>query len=346
MRLFRVESGKKFIEYKVQDFKDEHREEDLEYLLESNPDAILDEELMIIGRQVVTNLNTSIDLLGLNRTGNIAVIELKRDRTPRDTIAQALEYASYIEQLNYNQLEQIYQKYADNQESLSDQHTTFFNLEEGEPVNYNKEQHIIVVGSNITREIRQQASYLNRKGIPTTCVEFNYFKTESGETLLSIDVAISGETPSRVISTEKRTQTSKSDFLESLDDNSHKFFEQLLNKLTEHGLVSHWGGVGFSLNVDFDGTHVSICEGYPIKPKTRNHAVIYGIFSAIEKKLADTDQLLENYRARFLETAVFVSSGKNVRWTISVKPSEEVIQNVLDVFIDLAEEIKSYHLIE
>ena len=108
MRLFRVESDKKFIEYKVQDFKDEHREEDLEYLLESNPDAILDEELMIIGRQIVTNLNTSIDLLGLNRTGNIAVIELKRDRTPRDTIAQALEYASYIEQLNYNQLEQTY----------------------------------------------------------------------------------------------------------------------------------------------------------------------------------------------------------------------------------------------
>ena len=164
--------------------------------------------------------------------------------------------------------------------------------------------------------------------------------------MLSTDVAISGETQSRVISTEKRTQTSKSDFLESLDDNSRQFFEQLLNKLTEHGLVSHWGGVGFSLNVDFDGTHVSICEGYPIKPKTRHNAVIYGIFSAIEKKLSDTEQLLENYKTRFLETGVFVSSGKNVRWTISVKPSEEVIQNVLDVFIDLAEEIKNYHLKE
>ena len=164
--------------------------------------------------------------------------------------------------------------------------------------------------------------------------------------MLSTDVAISGETPSRVISTEKRTQTSKSDFLESLDDNSRQFFEQLLNKLTEHDLVSHWGGVGFSLNVDFNGTHVSICEGYPIKPKTRHNAAIYGIFSAIEKKLADTEQLLENYKTRFLETGVFVSSGKNVRWTISVKPSEEVIQNVLDVFIDLAEEIKNYHLKE
>ncbi len=42
LRLFRVESDKKFKEYLVQDFKVEYREEDLESLLETNPDAILE----------------------------------------------------------------------------------------------------------------------------------------------------------------------------------------------------------------------------------------------------------------------------------------------------------------
>jgi len=338
-----VESEKKFIEYKVQDFKDENREEDLEYLLESNPDAILDEELMIIGRQVKTNFNTLLDLLGLDRTGNSAVIELKRDRTPRDTIAQALEYASYIEQLDYNQLERIYQNYTENkEESLADQHRTFFDLEEGDTVNFNKEQHIIVVGSDISREIRQQASYLNRKGIPTTCVEFSYFQTASGETLLSTDVTISGDSSTREISTESRTPTTLSAFLESLDDNSHKFFDQLFDRLTQQGLVTHWGTVGFSLNVDFEGTHVSICEGYPPKQKARKNAVVYGIFTAIGKKLVDTDKLVEEFKARFLETGFFVPSGKNMRWTIDTKPSMENIQSIVDVYVDLAEHLKNY----
>jgi len=338
-----VESDKKFIEYKVQDFKDEHREEDLEYLLESNPDAILDEELMIIGRQVTTNLNTYLDLLGLDRTGNSAVIELKRDRTPRDTIAQTLEYASYIEQLDYNQLERIYQNYTENkEESLADQHRTFFDLEEGDAVNFNKEQHLIVVGSDISREIRQQASFLNRKGIPTTCVEFYYFKTASGETLLSTDVTISGDASTREIATKSRTQTTRSVFLESLDDYGRNFFDQLLERLTQQGLVIHWGTVGFSLNVDFEGTHVGICQGYPPKLKARKNSSVYGVFTAIENKLADTDKLVEDFKERFQETGFFVPSGKNVRWTIDSKPSMDNIQHIVDIYADLAEQLKNY----
>ncbi len=302
---------------------------------------------MIIGRQVTTNLNTYLDLLGLDRTGNSAVIELKRDRTPRETIAQALEYASYIEQLDYNQLERIYQNYTENkEESLSDQHRTFFDLEEGDPVNFNKEQHIIVVGSDISREIRQQASYLNRKGIPTTCVEFYYFKTASGETLLSTDVAISGDTSTREISTKSRTKITRSAFLESLDDNSRKFFDQLLDRLTQQSLVIHWGTVGFSLNVDFEGTHVGFCQGYPPKLKARKNSSVYGVFTAIENKLADTDKLVEEFKERFLETGLFVPSGKNVRWTIISKPSMENIQRIVDIYADLAEQLKTYHLNE
>ena len=347
MRLFRVESDKKFIEYKVQDFKDEHREEDLEYLLESNPDAILDEEIMIIGRQVKTNFNTFLDLLGLDRTGNSAVIELKRDKTPRDTIAQALEYASYIEQLDYGKLERIYQDYTDNNEdSLADQHSTFFDLEEGDAVIYNKEQHIIVVGSDISREIRQQALYLNRKGIPTTCVEFYYFKTASGETLLSTDVTISGDASTREISTKSRTKTTRSVFLESLDENGRIFFDQLLDRSTQQGLVIHWGTVGFSINVDFEGTRVGICQGYPPKLKARKKSSVYGIFTAIENKLADADKLVEDFKKRFQETGFFVSSGKNMRWTIDSKPSMESIHSIVEVFIDLAEQLKHYQIRE
>ena len=35
------------------------------------------------------------------------VLELKRGRTPRETIAQALEYAAYAVQLDYEQIESL-----------------------------------------------------------------------------------------------------------------------------------------------------------------------------------------------------------------------------------------------
>jgi len=51
-------------------------------------------DLLIIGRQVPTGFGGFIDLLALDAEGRVHVLELKRDRTPRDVVAQALDYGS------------------------------------------------------------------------------------------------------------------------------------------------------------------------------------------------------------------------------------------------------------
>jgi RecB family endonuclease NucS len=58
-------------------------------------------DLLIIGRDVTTTYGGSIDLLGIDAEGNLAILELKRDRTPRDIIAQVLDYASYVAKLKH-----------------------------------------------------------------------------------------------------------------------------------------------------------------------------------------------------------------------------------------------------
>lgn len=104
MRLFAVTAGGELVEYQEEAFREEHREETVESWLASNPDCISEEDsLLIIGRQVSTNLYTAIDLLAVDGEGDTAVIELKRDSTPRATLAQALEYASFVEQLDYSE---------------------------------------------------------------------------------------------------------------------------------------------------------------------------------------------------------------------------------------------------
>ena len=69
-------------------------ENELEEIIESNI-GILNPDWMIIGRQVLTDFNKRIDLLAIDSNGNLVVIELKKNRTTRDVVAQAIDYASW-----------------------------------------------------------------------------------------------------------------------------------------------------------------------------------------------------------------------------------------------------------
>lgn len=82
-------------------------EKKLEDLLEQHPDVVgLD--VLVLGRQVPTAHGGFIDLLGLDRNGDLVVIELKRDRTPREVVAQTLDYGSWVRTLDTDALASLY----------------------------------------------------------------------------------------------------------------------------------------------------------------------------------------------------------------------------------------------
>jgi hypothetical protein len=58
--------------------------------------SILSDELLVIGRQVETAFGGLIDLLCIDRTGDLVIVELKRDKTPREITAPTLDYASWV----------------------------------------------------------------------------------------------------------------------------------------------------------------------------------------------------------------------------------------------------------
>ena len=61
--------------------------------------SLLNDELLIIGRQVRVD-GGAIDLLAIDEEGNLVIVELKRDQTPRDVVAQTLDYASSVQEFN------------------------------------------------------------------------------------------------------------------------------------------------------------------------------------------------------------------------------------------------------
>jgi RecB family endonuclease NucS len=71
----------------------------LEDMIVQDP-RILSSEWMLIGRQEITTFGGRIDLLAMAPDGPLVLIELKRDRTPREIVAQALDYASWLQGLS------------------------------------------------------------------------------------------------------------------------------------------------------------------------------------------------------------------------------------------------------
>jgi hypothetical protein len=102
MKLWQVQ-GKDLQEINREALNDEQRLEDW---VAKDP-SILGIDVLLVGRQVTTANRGRIDLLAIDSEANLVVLELKRDKTPREIVAQALDYASWVNDLSYEQIETI-----------------------------------------------------------------------------------------------------------------------------------------------------------------------------------------------------------------------------------------------
>lgn len=82
----------------------------IETWVAENPE-ILGLDLLIIGRQVGIENRGRLDLLGLDVSGDLVILELKRDKTPREIVAQVLDYASWAVMLNTRDVHDIANAY-------------------------------------------------------------------------------------------------------------------------------------------------------------------------------------------------------------------------------------------
>ena len=339
MKLFTIDKNGKLIPYKEHHFKDSKREEDLEVLLENNPEYFFEgSKVLIIGRQVTTNLNTFIDLLGIDKTGNAVVVELKRGKTPRETVAQLLEYASFIENLDYSQLNEIYQDYSGEESSLEDYHQHYFQNETDEKISFNKSTRLIIVAQEISKEIRQTALFLRKKGIDVYCIEFKYFETKSGEKIISSDFVVGEEEFIRQkIQSASLPKVDEKQFLSSLDKNGLEVFQQIFEFGKQNGLLFKWGSKGFSLNVELNTSFVCLFWGFP--PNSVWGQSIYTRFELITKKVNDPEEIIELYNERLEKLGYFTEAKSNLKWVIDKAYSENEVKQFLGIIEEIISKI-------
>ena len=346
MRVFSIESDGAFTEYKRSPFEVDHKESVLEEWLESNPGGILeDARILIIGRQVRTDLERFVDLLGVDREGNVVVIELKRDRTPRDVMAQALEYAAFAARLDVDALEGILRAYEQDESlSLADHHREYFGINESEAVAFNKDQHIVIIGQRVTPEIRQTASFLAAKGIRATCVEFAFFQAAAGGRLLSQEIVVGREHEKpRQVTSDVRPPVSQDEFMKSCDESGRAVFSRILDLARDKSMSIVWGSKGFSVGVGDGEARVLVCKAYPPRAvfkqsfRTALHAP-----GGIRKKTSAPAEAVEELQNLAEATGLFTPAGQDLKCLIDREFTVDEIDSLVRWCESVRQEIAKY----
>lgn len=175
-------------------------EQQLEDMIVTAPE-IISGEWMLIGRQEQTGLGGRIDLLAIAPDGSLVLIELKRNKTPREIVAQAIDYASWVEQLTPDKIVQIYDRFSKGR-SLSDDFKQRFNTELDEET-LNEAHQIIIVAAELDNSTERIIGYLNAREIAINVMFFRVFQIGSEQLLSRVWMIDPGETQANVTATSK-----------------------------------------------------------------------------------------------------------------------------------------------
>lgn len=155
--------------------------EHLQEWLANQPDA-LGEDLLVIQKEFdgFNETRERLDLLALDKDGNLVIIENKLDDSGRDVTWQALKYTAYISSLTKTQIVDIYQQYLDRfcgGGNAVVRLCEFMGVEDlGEVVlNPGTDQRLVFIAANFRREVTATVLWLLSRGIRTQCFKVTPF---------------------------------------------------------------------------------------------------------------------------------------------------------------------------
>ncbi len=149
-------------------------EERLEEIIEARIDILGLGNLFQIGRQVITDYGKRIDILAIDGQGDIHIVELKKDRTPREVVAQSLEYGFWVQDLSFEAIRELYAKHhqGDDFDSAFTSH-----FEADLPEALNTSHHLVVVATGMDTSTEQIVEYVRGYGGRSTSCSSSTCKT-------------------------------------------------------------------------------------------------------------------------------------------------------------------------
>ena len=174
-------------------------EKDLHEFLKRDP-SLLGERLLVIGSEVITPYGSRLDLLAIDADGNLNLLELKRDKTPREVVAQVLDYGSWASTLSRDDIIDIATKHLDQPFEAAFEDV----FGSAPPDELNGELSLTIVAAELDASSERIVNYLRDFGVPVNAVFFSYLEDDGRRYLArSWLTASDDETPTATTGSKK-----------------------------------------------------------------------------------------------------------------------------------------------
>jgi len=184
---------KKINEVMFGDFGIKEREH-LQEWIANEPDC-LGEDLLIIQKEFdgFDDTRERLDLLALDKDGNLVIIENKLDDSGKDVVWQALKYTSYCSTLTTDQILKIFQDYLISESRNDDAENLimeFLGIGDREDLYLNRnDQRMIFIANNYRKEVTSTVTWLLKHDLQIQC--FRVSPSEmNGDLILNIEQII------------------------------------------------------------------------------------------------------------------------------------------------------------
>ena len=208
--------------------------------------AVVDPDLLLVGRQVPTAFGKFIDLLALDSEGRVGVLELKRDRTPRDVVAQLLDYGSWVRELEDDDIASIFEaflaKYYPEHKSTSLDEAFRDRFGSDLPDVLNETHKLVLVASELDESSERIITYLaDEYGVAINAVFFRVFRDGDREYLSRAWLSDPGQVEARV-EAKREKKPWNGEYYASFGADDHRDWEEA----RKYGFISAGGGTWYS----------------------------------------------------------------------------------------------------
>lgn len=241
--------------------------EHLQEWLATMPDALCEamsegeDGLLIIQKEFdgFDGTRERLDLLALDRNGQLVVIENKLDDSGRDVVWQALKYAAYCSSLKKAEIVEIFQQYLDRHAggNAADRICEFLGEDTLDEVvlNDGTNQRVVFIAANFRREVTATVLWLREHQIDARCIKVVPYRF-SEELFIDLQQVIpTPEAADYMIRMAEKENEERS--ASSAQGHRHKlrldYWQRALERLREDGSSRHqsvnptkqnWLGVG------------------------------------------------------------------------------------------------------
>ena len=150
--------------------------DDLQRLLRDQVE-IISPETLIISEEFGEweDSRRRVDLLGIDKDGNLVVIELKRTEDGGHMELQALRYAAMVSTLTFDKVVEVFRKYLTFREREEDAKSVildFLGWSEVDHDNFAQDVKIVLASAEFSKELTTAVMWLNDRDLDIRCVRF------------------------------------------------------------------------------------------------------------------------------------------------------------------------------